>query len=135
MITEKVLGYYKQVQLYVLPPFGTFNNDKGFVNINNTLTRYRYSIAIENDVTSYFFTEKITNCFASLTIPIYLGASCVDKFFNKDGIIKIDTKVILRKLYHNVLLNFIKKGSIQFWTIIIGFRNIKISGIIYILII
>ncbi len=89
--------------------FGTFNNDKGFVNINNTLTRYRYSIAIENDVTSYFFTEKITNCFASLTIPIYLGASCIDKFFNKDGIIKIDTKSDIKKVISRCTPEFYKE--------------------------
>lgn len=78
--------------------FGTFRDGSSYVNINDTLTKYRFFIAIENDVTSYFFTEKITNCFASLTIPIYLGAKAIGKFFNKDGIIEIDTKSDIKKV-------------------------------------
>lgn len=68
--------------------FGTFDNGN-YVSIEDSLQDYRYSFAIENDITDYFFTEKITNCFASQTIPIYLGARKIDQFFNPDGIIKI----------------------------------------------
>lgn len=45
-----------------------------------------------------FFTEKIICAFANQTIPIYLGASKIDKFFNPDGIIKITTKTNIPKL-------------------------------------
>lgn len=71
----------------------TFGNFDGgaMCSIDQTLTDYRYSIAIENDISDYFFCEKITNCFAAQTIPIYLGARKIDQFFNPDGIIKIDT--------------------------------------------
>lgn len=51
------------------------------------LDDYRYSIVVENDVKPYYFTEKILDCFASMTIPIYIGATKIDKYFNKDGII------------------------------------------------
>jgi hypothetical protein len=51
---------------------------------------YRFSIAIENEITPYGFTEKITNCFAAMTIPIYLGATKIDKLFNPDGIVRFD---------------------------------------------
>ena len=64
----------------------------GYVNCEITLQKYRYSIIIENDVTPYFFTEKITNCFAAQTIPIYLGATEIHKFFNPEGIITISLK-------------------------------------------
>ena len=50
---------------------------------------YRYSIAVENGIEPYYFTEKILNCFAAQTIPIYLGATKIDQFFNADGIIQI----------------------------------------------
>ncbi|MDE7247352.1 MAG: hypothetical protein K2N43_05655, partial [Lachnospiraceae bacterium] len=53
---------------------------------------YRYSIIIENDISDYFFTEKITNCFASQTIPIYLGARKIDRYFDADGIIAVTEK-------------------------------------------
>ena len=68
--------------------FGTFDGG-AFVQIEKYLEHYRYSIVIENDITPYFFTEKIMNCFAAQTIPIYLGATEINKFFNADGIIQI----------------------------------------------
>ena len=69
--------------------FGTFDGGQP-VQIANTLTDYRYSICIENDINPYFFTEKITNCFMSMTVPIYCGATEISKFFNPDGIISIN---------------------------------------------
>ncbi|MBQ2645526.1 hypothetical protein IJG14_08165, partial [bacterium] len=71
--------------------FGTFDGGS-FTPIENSLTNYRFSIAIENEIEGYWFTEKILNCFANMTIPIYLGATHIDKFFNSDGIIKISVK-------------------------------------------
>lgn len=68
--------------------FGTFDGGK-LCLIDDSLKEYRYSIIIENDVSDYFFTEKITNCFASQTIPIYLGAKKINDYFNEDGIIAI----------------------------------------------
>jgi hypothetical protein len=66
--------------------FGTFDGGP-YVSYADTLTDYRFAIAIENDIKPYWFTERITSCFAAKTIPIYLGASAIDKFFNADGII------------------------------------------------
>jgi hypothetical protein len=68
--------------------YGTFDGGS-LVKIADTLTNYRYSIAIENNINSFYFTEKLTNCFASMTVPIYMGATQIDKFFNTDGIIQI----------------------------------------------
>lgn len=58
----------------------------------DALTEYRYSIVVENGLSSYYFTEKILDCFASMTVPIYLGAPKIGEFFNEDGIITIDPK-------------------------------------------
>lgn len=70
--------------------YGTFDgNMNAYVSPDITLQRYRYSIIIENDITPYFFTEKITNCFISQTVPVYLGASRIHEFFNQDGIITL----------------------------------------------
>ena len=68
--------------------YGTFDGGSN-IDIADSLTDYRYSIAIENYVSGYFFTEKITNCFASMTVPIYIGANKIDTFFNPNGIIQI----------------------------------------------
>lgn len=51
---------------------------------------YMYNIAIENTKAKYYFTEKILNCFASMTVPVYYGAIDIGSYFNKDGIICID---------------------------------------------
>lgn len=82
--------------------FGTFDGGE-LCFIDDSLRDYRYSIIIENDVSDYFFTEKITNCFASQTIPVYLGAKKIREYFNEDGIIAItedelgDIEKILKK--------------------------------------
>lgn len=60
-----------------------------YVAIEEPLKKYRYSFAIENIQTDYYFTEKITNCFAAQTIPIYYGARKISDYFNLDGIIVI----------------------------------------------
>lgn len=60
-----------------------------YVNVADSLTDYMYSVAIENCSSRYYFTEKILNCFASMTIPIYYGAHDIGTFFNPDGIIFI----------------------------------------------
>jgi hypothetical protein len=68
--------------------FGNFDGGPK-CKIAETLENYRYSIGIENHISSYYFTEKIMNCFASMTIPIYYGASRISDYFNPDGIIII----------------------------------------------
>lgn len=50
---------------------------------------YRFAVVIENYIDDYWFTEKICNCFANKTIPIYYGAQKIEKFFNPNGIIKV----------------------------------------------
>ena len=73
--------------------FGTYNGGE-LVNINDSLQNYRFSFAIENDIKPLFFTERITNCFAAMTIPIYSGASRIGEFFNLDGIILLKSSDI-----------------------------------------
>jgi len=51
------------------------------------LCDYMFSVAIENGEYETYFTEKLLDCFATGTIPIYLGAPDVGEHFNLDGII------------------------------------------------
>ena len=71
--------------------YGTFDGGP-MVNLSDTLKDYMYSICIENEIQPYFFTERLLTAFAFHSVPIYLGATEIDKFFNPDGIIKITTK-------------------------------------------
>ena len=77
--------------------FGTFDGGD-LVSLTDTLLRYRYSICIENNIEPYFFTERIICAFANQTIPIYLGTTKINEFFNPDGIIQITTKSDIKKV-------------------------------------
>lgn len=77
--------------------FGTFDGGAP-IKIADSLSQYRYSIVVENYISPYFFTEKITNCFASMTVPIYLGASRIGEFFNENGIITLREGEDIRKV-------------------------------------
>ncbi|MGX2985054.1 glycosyltransferase family 10 domain-containing protein [Helicobacter sp. 23-1048] len=78
--------------------FGRFDGGGYVKNISDTLNDYRFTICIENDVQPYLFTERLTSAFAAQTIPIYLGATEIDKFFNSEGIIKITTKSDIKEV-------------------------------------
>lgn len=51
---------------------------------------YRFSITIENAVDAGYFTEKIIDCFATGTIPLYWGDPDIGDHFNKDGILSLE---------------------------------------------
>lgn len=69
--------------------YGTFDGGKP-ASLSSVLKDYRYTVIVENEIDDYYFTERLTNAFLSMTIPVYCGASKIDKFFNEDGIIKLD---------------------------------------------
>jgi len=71
--------------------YGTFDGGP-VIPIAESLTDYRFTFAVENDIKPFFFTEKILNCFAAMTVPIYLGATEIARFFNPDGIIFLSEK-------------------------------------------
>lgn len=53
------------------------------------LCDYMFSIAMENARYPGNFTEKIMDCFATGTIPIYSGDPKIDRVFNPKGIINL----------------------------------------------
>lgn len=67
--------------------FGRFDGGGYVSSVDETLNRYRFSLIIENDVSDYYFSERLTSCFAAQTIPVYLGARKIGDFFNTDGMI------------------------------------------------
>lgn len=54
------------------------------------LNDYMFSIAHENAQYPGYFTEKLLDCFATGTVPIYWGDTTIDTVFNMDGIILLD---------------------------------------------
>ena len=55
------------------------------------LKDYRYSIAIENDISENYYTEKLTDCLLTGTIPIYCGCPNIGEFFDIEGILTFNT--------------------------------------------
>jgi hypothetical protein len=72
--------------------YGSFN---GFENTpilgqdKYPLFNTTHSIIIENTKSDYYFTEKITDCLITKTIPIYWGANKISNYF--DNIIQIQS--------------------------------------------
>ena len=72
---------------------------------------YMFSIVMENGVYDDYYTEKITDCFATGTIPVYWGSPSIGKHFNMDGIILFDDKFdmnILTKETYKSRIDYVK---------------------------
>jgi hypothetical protein len=66
---------------------------RGYNEIQNKeigLNDYCFSITMENHTYPIAYSEKITDCFATGTIPIYYGSEYIGDVFNADGIIMLD---------------------------------------------
>jgi len=68
-----------------IPVFGRGYNP--IVKKEIALNDYCFSIVIENLNYSNGYSEKISDCFATGTIPIYFGSPDIGEVFNSDGII------------------------------------------------
>jgi hypothetical protein len=63
---------------------------RGYLEIEDKsigLNDYYFTICMENLTYSNGYSEKITDCFATGTIPIYYGSPDIGEVFNEDGII------------------------------------------------
>ena len=67
----------------------------------NGLKDYRFSVVIENCKRDYWFTEKLIDCFATGTIPIYWGCPSIGDFFNTDGMLIFDNMYELESILNN----------------------------------
>jgi hypothetical protein len=103
---------------------GIYGNGYQFIeNKLDALRDYRYSIVIENDNCDDFFTEKIIDCFACGTMPIYWGTKNIEKYFDRWGLISFDTidslgnvfgildNQFYNKFYNGVRNNFDRVGE------------------------
>lgn len=69
------------------------------------LSPYKFSITIENSKQPGYWTEKIVDCFATKTIPIFWGDTSVNNYFNKDGIIYFDNIEDLERIINDISIN------------------------------
>lgn len=83
---------------------------------------YRFAVVIENYIDDYWFTEKICNCFANKTIPIYYGARKIGKYFNLDGIIQAVPEEIPALIE---ILNCEKTYKEHLWAVEDNYKRVK----------
>lgn len=53
---------------------------------------YEYSIAIENSSSPHYWTEKISDCYLSYTVPIYHGCTNIGEYFPEESFIQINSE-------------------------------------------
>jgi hypothetical protein len=78
------------------------------INKEDGLKDFCFSFAMENATYSNMFTEKITDCFMTGTIPIYYGISNIGDYFNTDGIIKLTDDFKIEDLSFDLYFSKIK---------------------------
>ena len=82
---------------------------KEIVNKIDGLKDYMFSIAIENANYDGMISEKLTDCFATGTVPVYLGSEkTVKKIFDANGVIFLNEKFNIENLNQNLYNNMIK---------------------------
>ena len=80
------LAYY--LEQYNVDCMGTFDGGKK-VGTKTIYAPYRFSVVVENYIDDYWFSEKLCNCFANKTVPIYIGAKKINEIFDGRGIIPV----------------------------------------------
>ncbi len=62
------------------------------------LYRYRFQVAMENCRVPLYYTEKLTDCFATGTVPVYWGSGDIGELFDPAGILVLDEGFDVRAL-------------------------------------
>jgi hypothetical protein len=99
---------YMQKQMQSNPWIDFFGHNFNHFEVKeDALSEYMFSITIENTAYSNYYTEKIMDCFATGTIPIYYGTPKIGQMFNSDGVIALnddfDPNSLNRDLYYSKL--------------------------------
>ena len=79
-LRHKLISLDKSHTHQLLTPLGRAYEQ--FDDIVTALAPFRYSVIVENCIEPHYFTEKILNCLACKTIPIYWGHESVKQYFD-----------------------------------------------------
>jgi hypothetical protein len=97
-LRHKVIDKFKDIEV-----FGYGYNP--VENKEDSLSKYMYSVTIENCRQPGYWTEKIVDCFATKTIPIFWGDDAVSDFFDPDGIIYFNSQEELGEILEDLKVN------------------------------
>lgn len=93
---------------YTIDYYGSGPNN--FVKLrSDTIKDYYFSIAIENGILENYFTDRILDCFAVGTIPIYRGAKNISNYFDDNGIITFTEQDELISILDNLSVDLYNK--------------------------
>ena len=101
---QKLRHKYAKKMKRKIDVFGEGRNP--IIHKEEGLSEYYFSIVFENDLTQDYFSEKVLDCFALKTIPIYFGIKSLGKYFDENGVIWFDQfslKDLSRGLYYEKL--------------------------------
>ena len=94
----------------IIDTFGRFDGG-AFCDDKDYLANYKFNVAMENYSDGHYFTEKICNCFASKTVPIYYGCPNLERYFNMEGVIYCRTpEQVIKTVQTLVNENLIEKA-------------------------
>lgn len=79
-LRHKLISFDKSHAHQLLTPLGRAYEQ--FDDMVAALAPFRYSVVIENCIETHLFTEKILNCLACKTIPIYWGHETIKQYFD-----------------------------------------------------
>ena len=79
-LRHKLISFDKSHTHQLLTPLGRAYEQFG--DMVTALAPFRYSVVIENCIEPHYFTEKILNCLACKTIPIYWGHESIKQYFD-----------------------------------------------------
>ena len=79
-LRHKLIAFDKSHTDQLLKPLGRAYEQ--FNDMITALVPFKYSVVIENSIEPHYFSEKILNCLACKTIPIYWGHKSVKQYFD-----------------------------------------------------
>jgi len=102
------------------------------------LKDYMFNICIENSRQDWYYTEKICDCFALYTVPIYWGTDTIGDLFNPKGILQFSDMDELHEILlmidenvYNNMLPYIHENHMKAQELGLYDKNIKkaMSGV------
>jgi len=74
-----------------LPEMDVFGHGVRFIeDKSEALDAYRYHLAIENHICEHHWTEKLSDCYLGMSLPIYYGCPNIADYFPEESYLEID---------------------------------------------
>ena len=67
------------------------------------LGHFAYAVIVESTRMDWYFTEKLIDCFATGTVPIYHGCPSIERFFNLEGMIQFENINELDNIFDEIV--------------------------------